>query len=569
MSAKIAGYSPSSIVETSEQSQLTVSLLSEEKMWVLRYGVLVMVITSLPYLTGYLSQGEDWHFNGFVFALEDLNSYIANMFSGSAGDWLFRAAYTTLPQRGVLMFLPYILLGKLASFQAVHEQFLAFFHLFRFGAGLLSILATYDFLAFFVKDARIRRMGLVLATVGGGLGWVLVLLGKDNWLGSIPLDFYSPEAFGFLQIYGIPHLALARAFLLWGLLRFIRVVWQYQQEGRTPTRLDGMITGLLWLLAGLSQPLTGMVVGAVAGIYVAAILAWKLWRSVRDKGTDCQDLSPVLRFAITAGLYPVPLVLYNIWSFSTDPYLKAWVVQSTIYAPHPLHYLVAYGPILAFVLLGGIRLIRTDFWKGLFLSAWVLAFPFLAYAPFNLQRRLIEGIWVALVVLGVIGLEAVERALPALKREWMLKGLTVILIPSTVFLLAGGLLAARQPAVPVFLPIDQVKVFQIINKEVQAGSVFLTAYSTGTVLPTWAPVNVVMGQSTESIGLEKLRLQAAAFYQPATSDQERQDLLQEWGVNYVFWGPEERALGGWDPNAADYLTPRFTGGAYSVFEVNP
>ena len=42
---------------------------------------------------------------------------------------------------------------------------------------------------------------------------------------------------------------------------------------------------------------------------------------------------------------------------------------------------------------------------GLFFAAWVLALPMLAYAPFNLQRRLLEGMWVALVTLALVAIE--------------------------------------------------------------------------------------------------------------------------------------------------------------------
>jgi len=81
-----------------------------------------MGVTMLPYLLGYASQGDAWRFTGFVFGVEDGNSYIAKMLSGSAGAWLFRTPYTPEAQRGVLAFLPYILLGKLASPPGLHEQ---------------------------------------------------------------------------------------------------------------------------------------------------------------------------------------------------------------------------------------------------------------------------------------------------------------------------------------------------------------------------------------------------------------------------------------------------------------
>jgi hypothetical protein len=132
-----------------------------ERRWVWIYAVLVMLVTAIPYFLGYASQGEGWRFSGFVFGVEDGNSYIAKMLSGAAGNWLFRTPYTTEPQRGVLAFLPYLLLGKLASHPALHEQLVALFHLFRILAGMLEILATYQFLAFFKQSAFLAEIILL------------------------------------------------------------------------------------------------------------------------------------------------------------------------------------------------------------------------------------------------------------------------------------------------------------------------------------------------------------------------------------------------------------------------
>ena len=176
------------------------SVTAAERRWVITFGMVVMLVTTIPYLIGYASQGDDWRFTGFVFGVEDGNSYIAKMLIGASGGWLFRTPYTTIFQRGVIAFLPYILLGKLAHGPGMHDQLVALYHIFRLGAGLLMIFATYDFLALLCHSIHLRRFGLILATLGGGLGWVLFLTGYSQGSSALPLDFYSPETFGFLSL---------------------------------------------------------------------------------------------------------------------------------------------------------------------------------------------------------------------------------------------------------------------------------------------------------------------------------------------------------------------------------
>ena len=236
----------------------------QERRWVAVFAVTVMLITLLPYLVGYAVQGVDWRFTGFMIGVEDGNSYIAKMLSSSAGAWLFRTPYTAYPQRGVWLFIPYILLGKLAAAPGLHEQLVALYQLFRLLSGFLAIVATYDFIAYFISMVSLRRLGLALAVLGGGLGWLLLMTGRDSWLGSLPLEFYSPERFGFLGLFGFPHLVLGRALMLWGLLVYLRRS-ELDQDAKATVK-PGLKIGLLWLSTGLVQPLMGMIVGAVVAI---------------------------------------------------------------------------------------------------------------------------------------------------------------------------------------------------------------------------------------------------------------------------------------------------------------
>jgi hypothetical protein len=51
------------------------------------------------------------------------------------------------------------------------------------------------------------------------------------------------------------------------------------------------------------------------------------------------------------------------------------------------------------------------------------------------------------------------------------------------------------------------------------------------------------------------------------SDSQRQALLREHGIRYVFHGPDERSLGDFEPEAASYLALRFRADSATVFEV--
>src|SRR5690349_15638043 len=147
-----------------------------------------MLATSIPYILGWIHQTEAWHFTGFYHAIDDGNAYIAKMLTGATGSWLFRTPYTVFPQNGFLIFLPYILLGKLASNPQPHDQLVLIYHAFRVVSGILVILASFDFIAFFCESPRARKLGVALVTFGGGLGWLVLAIGHGKWSGGLPLD---------------------------------------------------------------------------------------------------------------------------------------------------------------------------------------------------------------------------------------------------------------------------------------------------------------------------------------------------------------------------------------------
>ena len=199
--------------------------------------------------------------------------------------------------------------------------------------------------------------------------------------------------------------------------------------------------------------------------------------------------------------------------------------------------------------------------------SWALALPILAYAPYSLQRRLPDGVWVALVVLAMAGLEKFDLSQGiSVFRRWS-KASLFLAFPSTIILVFGAFQAVRIPSMPVFRPAAEVNAFLQLNDLAQTNQVVLAAYQTGNALPAWSPVRVITGQRPESMNYVELNPRVAQFFQTDTPDAVRQELLREFNVRFVFWGPMERTLGAWDPHQAAYLSPAFESEDYAIFSV--
>lgn len=513
----------------------------KQRRWVLLFAFLVCVLTSLPYAVAAFNQGVDWEFSGFLFGVEDGNSYIAKMLRGAQGEWLFRSPYSAQLQAGALLYLPYLLFGKLLGPSAQHAHLVLLLHFFRLASIFAQCLATYDFLSLFLQAANLRRLGTALAILGGGLGWLLPIFGLGDLLGSMPLDFFSPEAFGFLAVFGLPHLVLSRALLLWGLLFFLR-----------PTLGQHWQNSLLWLTLALVHAITAALGLIIIGAYLVILLFLRRKKEISTHGSQ----------ALPAAMGAGPILVINLLQYLRDPYLQEWATQNRILSPHPVHYLLAWGLLLPFAFFGLRYLFRKNQSHAVFLSAWLGLLPLLLYAPLGLQRRFAEGAWVLLIALALVVFE--QDLWREKGRILWLFGLT---IPTTAILFIGSFQAAANPAAPAFRPTAETAAFGNLRSTSNSGELVLAAYQTGNALPAWAPLRVLIGHGPETVGFGELAQRVARFYDDGATEENRLELLTEHAIDYVFWGPAERNLGSWSPIQSGYLDLVFESEGYSVFRV--
>jgi hypothetical protein len=285
----------------------------------------------------------------------------------------------------------------------------------------------------------------------------------------------------------------------------------------------------------------------------------------RDKRalTELYFLKKNVEWLLVNILISSPLIIYTVVRFRMDAYLRSWTSQNQIISPHPAHYFIAYG-LMAIFFVRGIQQIRKEFkFHSWLIIGWVAVLPVLVYLPTVIQRRLAEGVWVAIVILAVKAFEGGEGSLP---KRWAYTW--VLVIPTSVLLIIGGTQTARHLSKPVYRPIAEVDAFRYLEDEADKNSVILTSHGTGNVLPAWVPVHVVLGHGPETANYDQVSQKIESFYGVQATDQDRIQILDEFNVDYVFWGPAEKALGDWDPDQAVILSPGYDQGPYKIYHVN-
>ncbi|MFQ5946296.1 MAG: hypothetical protein ACE5NC_08615, partial [Anaerolineae bacterium] len=540
------------------------TVLSRQPATVLVASVTALALTSLPYAFGSLMPTDGLEFGGVLMNVEDSQSYLAKMRQGMEGHLLYQIPYSSEPHSGAFIGGFYLLWGWLA--RALGGSLGFWWQAARIASALALMVAMYAFVAAHLEGSRRKLLAYLLALFGSGLGWLILPLGGPWFLGSQPTDLNVPEAHPFFILMAFPHFSAALAGSLLAVLLLQRTLVSPRPR--------------FWVGASLAASVTALALPYWALLIVAGAAAALL--AARLRGDPLRGVWS--RLGLLAVL-PGAILLYQILAVAADPATQAWFFQAVTLSPHPLHFLLAFLPLFILALPGAANAWRERD-RRLILLLWVALLLPLLYLPLNPQRRLVAGLHRPLSVLAAEGALAYwiprlmeSRVVTALMQRWpqryqsegirgfALVGIVAITVPSNLYLIAGYALRFSDAPFPFFREQEVVAAEAWLDDHASFDDSVLTTYWTGTFLPAQAGVRVYLGHWAETALYEEKREKVAAFFDEATDDQWRVDLLAEHGIRYLFYGPREAAIEAFDPEGAGYLVPAYRNDMVTIYRV--
>lgn len=530
----------------------------EEKWWLAAATAIVVLVVNVPYLAGWWTASPDQPFSGVLMAREDAYSYLAKMRLGAGGEWLFQDLYAIQPHPKVPLFEVYLLLGHIAApggdAQVPLSALAVTFALARVVFGCVLLVVLYRLIALFVEDLALRRTAWILIVLGGGLGWLMLLLsGEALPYGSAPLDLYMGEANTIVPLLVYPHALLARAALLGGVWCLARA------DERTEWRWAGA-AGLCWLVATFGVPFDILVAGGIVGGWIVA--RWLITRRFPRRLT---------LMGLAAGIPGSALTVITLAMIGADSTYASWNAQNRLPLPHVLHLLSAFGPQTGLAIPAVIALWREKTARADLLIGWAVMSPLMTLIPLPFQLRLIEGFAIPAGILAVLGLHqlAAGRA-----RLGATIALFALVLPTSLFLIAGGTASALGGFGR--LDRDRFAMLEWLRTDAERGSIVLSSGETGVTVPAAAPLRAVLGHGFETPDYAGVKKSATSFYQSEMSKDEAMAWLGVHHVRYVVVGPDEAHLAGLDGDASKVslslidalpLTQVFASGRYRVYEL--
>jgi hypothetical protein len=506
--------------------------------WVILASAIIILLSSLPYIAGFLNQKGNGVFVGTVYDRPDYAVHLSAMRAGWSGEWQYRMRFTSETHPGVYTKLAYIFLGHLSRYFRLNLT--GMYHIARIMFGFASCLLIYAASAWSFQEVFWRRFAFCLATLASGLGWLQLIFGWVPSLNISPIDFWLSDAYYFFGLVAFPHFsaitALTLGILLCGLAYSYHLHWQY----------IAIMTASVLVLQSF-QPYAPIFADlAIIGIFLAK---WK-----REGRIQLAFVAGLALFA----LLQIPILAYDAWVFASDPVWEGFIAQNATLSPPSIYLLWGFGILLPLAFIGLIGILRRSFDRhteeaSKFTPLWAfvllgLGEGILAYMPTMLQRRFLHAMTIPLAILAAEGLRDVlfpwiNAALGGRINRW--RGTIALLLISfasisSLLLSFGGVLQVTTFPDNYYTPSSVIHAIDWLGSNAPAESVVLAAPETSFTLVERTDLTAYLGHPIETLQYEQKVQIARDFY----CDKLPAEPLKEANVRLVVSGPYESRLTG-------------------------
>jgi len=223
-------------------------------------------------------------------------------------------------------------------------------------------------------------------------------------------------------------------------------------------------------------------------------------------------------------------------------------------APNILSLLVSLGLPLAAAAYATVLTWRRRDPKLALLMAWPPLVIVLLYLPnvANIQRRLLDALYLPLGFLAAVGLRALLARWPR-QAARLERVLVPVFCLTSALVLAIALRFASGVYPEIYLSDDQVQTLGWLSTHRAAGDRVLSSPGDGLYIPAWSGVPVYVGHYSETLDyFGKIRT-ADAMLQATTTPAQLQSFLRDNGITLLYWGPQERRGRSFDPSRQPFL----------------
>jgi len=555
----------------------TASRPSGEARWHLAVAGLTLLLTTLPTVLAYAQRRYGLGFVGMLWTPPDAAQYFAAMRQGaSASSLLIHSHLSTEPHEPVLMYVTYVVLGKL-SWALGASQWLTF-HLAELGARGALVLAVLLLAGEALPTRAQRRICLVLVLFGSGPFLVAAAL---NSAGGSPFSFnlasvWQPEFSTVVLLYTAPHLMFGVACSLLAVRAYL-LAW----SGRA--RLGAILGTIATCTVGLTNAFSLIPLIVAVAVHLGLM-------SVRRRGTPIGPACSAGAMLLAAG----PFLVYNAIVFRTSAFWShTYGALTGMVSPSPLEVALLLGGTAVLAVPGLVVLLRSGTPAQWMVLVWIVCGAVLMYVPLGVERRFALGLQPVLAIAAapaVAGIWSWIRSARFPGRSCLRPAILVLLglalfgstlpLHAVIFGTALGLTESATPLgssperalqpfnspwVGAFYPLQLEEAANWLEQETQSDDRLLAAPWTANVLTSYVDGRFYVGHIVATPDFGRKAAEILDAYRSGSPEQ-LAAFMSERHLRYVIYGPYERALGIDTPSSASFRHV-YNGNGVDIFEL--
>jgi len=542
---------------------------SKEWFFVIVLILILLALTTSPYVFGYVSAPSGQQFMGFLLNVSDHAQY-SSWYREFQSSFLIENKLTPEPNEPVFFNLLWWVLAKVGLWTGL--EVVQIFQVFRLFAGAAFIVVIYWFCSLFFKRVWERKIASLVIACGSGLGWILVVLKYTLTHGELlfPEDVHSRYGTNsFLCIMSFPHFTIANALIV-ATLALVLIGYKRQRLSYS------FAAGLVALVLAWQHAYDLITIYAV-------LLAFAIFEAVKRKGIPWY----LIKNGLIVGFLSCWAAFYSLYITNAYPVWQQVLAQfgnAGIFTADPFHMLIVMGLplILAVLTFDGLVPLQGKDPDEVLIKTWFVVTFFVGYLPTLYQVHLTNCWQVPVGILATRGL--FHRVIPyvnsvmenARGRRWSQKQLSrmagaafvLLVIPTNVYLLAWRFVDLNRHGYPWFLYQDDIVALAWLEENTAPSDVVLSARTVGQYIPAFSGNKAFLAHWAATVDFFGKTEMVERFFDVQTDDGSRLDIIREFDVRYILRGEAERALGWYDPSTSPYLVEVFSTPRGQVFQVD-
>ncbi|MEJ2488069.1 MAG: hypothetical protein P8Y68_20315, partial [Anaerolineales bacterium] len=238
------------------------------------------------------------------------------------------------------------------------------------------------------------------------------------------------------------------------------------------------------------------------------------------------------------------LVYYGIILPRNPIYREVIVTNNEIIPPPLTGILIGFGILLILALFGS-----RYWWKMEFSRVILVWFPanlIAIYLPFSFSGRFLSGLFIPVCLVAALGLEEVilprTHSNPRFGPQRLRTIILAASVPSTIMFVTYFFLEVNSfYTFPYYNRVETDESVRWLAEITTDDDLILAEFPFNNLLPRYAKGRVYHGHFDLTVDLEGRFKTMETFWSPETSDQWRQELIEEWGFTYLYQGYFENA----------------------------